>query len=64
MPTFMFFQQSSKKDVMRGADPNALEEKIKKWYGSADDGGDDSPVKGYVRSSVFMLIQLLYTNNL
>ena len=34
---------------MRGADPTALEEKVKKWYGEGEEEGDtDVGVKGHV----------------
>ena len=48
MPTFIFFRNKIKIDSQRGADPNALEEKIKKWYGSGDDTSSDLGVKGHV----------------
>lgn len=50
MPTFIFYKNKVKIDSQRGADPNALEEKIKKWYGGGegDDEGEETTVKGYV----------------
>ena len=48
MPTFIFFRNKIKIDSQRGADTNALEEKIKKWYGSGDDTSSDLGVKGHV----------------
>ena len=49
MPTFIFYKNKVKIDSQRGADPNALEEKIKKWYGpEGDDEGDEVVVKGHV----------------
>ena len=48
MPTFIFFRNKIKIDSQRGADPNALEEKIKKWYGSGDDTSSELGVKGHV----------------
>ena len=51
MPTFNFYRNSVKIDSVRGADPAALEEKIKKWYGDADgdeEGAEEVPVKGHV----------------
>ena len=48
MPTFIFFRNKTKIDSQRGADPAALEEKIKKWYGSGDESADDLGVKGHV----------------
>lgn len=48
MPTFIFYRNKVKVDMMRGADSAALEEKIKKWY-SEDEGEEgDSPVKGHM----------------
>ncbi len=47
MPTFIFFRNKTKVDSQRGADPVALEEKIKKWY-SGDDSAGDLGVKGHV----------------
>ena len=48
MPTFVFFRSGSKIDSLRGADPNALEEKIKKWYGAGEEDEDEPAVKGHV----------------
>lgn len=39
MPTFVFLRNKVKIDSMSGADPNALEEKIKKWVGGEDAAG-------------------------
>lgn len=43
MPTFIFYRNKSKLDRIQGADPQALEAKIKQYYGSTDsaDGEDD-----------------------
>jgi hypothetical protein len=50
MPTFIFYRNKMKIDTMRGADPNALEEKIKQWKGGDEDSQDDDViVKGHVR---------------
>lgn len=46
MPTFILFRNKVKVDSLRGADPNALEEKIKKFYDAESE--DESGVKGYV----------------
>ena len=55
MPTFIFYRNKVKIDSQRGADPNALEEKIKKWYGESDDeGGDEVTVKGHVSVCVII----------
>ncbi|XP_045183717.2 thioredoxin-like protein 1 isoform X2 [Mercenaria mercenaria] len=55
MPTFIFYRNKTKIDLQRGADPNALEEKIKKWYGEGDeDGGDEVMVKGHMDLSSFI----------
>ena len=48
MPTFLFFRNKVKIDKQRGADPNMLEEKIKKWYGDGEGGDEDVAVKGHV----------------
>ncbi|XP_014669450.1 PREDICTED: thioredoxin-like protein 1 [Priapulus caudatus] len=46
MPTFIFFRSKVKLDMLRGADPVALEDKIKRLYGddvaSQEEGGDKS----------------------
>ena len=50
MPTFIFYRNKMKVDTMRGADPNALEEKIKQWKGGDEDSQDDEVIiKGHVR---------------
>ena len=48
MPTFIFYKNKVKVDEMKGADPNALEEKIKKWKGGEEEDSDDVTVKGHV----------------
>ena len=35
MPTFQFFKNKSKVDEITGADPIALENKIKQWTGTS-----------------------------
>lgn len=64
MPTFIFFRNKTKIDSLRGADPNALEEKIKKWYGSGDETAEDLGVKGHVSQVPFSssLYKLWYEN--
>ena len=52
MPTFMFFQNKVRIDMLKGADHMALEDKIKKWYIQTEDtleAGDNTlNVKGHV----------------
>jgi len=48
MPTFIFYRNKTKIDSFRGADPNVLEERIKKWYGEEDGGTGESVVKGHM----------------
>ena len=50
MPTFMFYRNKTKIDSLRGADQNALEEKVKKWYdaGAEGDESEECAVKGHV----------------
>ena len=48
MPTFLFFRNKTKIDLLRGADAGSLEEKIRKWYGSGDELEDETVVKGQV----------------
>lgn len=51
MPTFIFYRNKVKIDSLRGADPGALEEKIRKWYQEDEEEGEgDIPVKGHVRT--------------
>ena len=58
MPTFLFYRNKVKIDMLRGADPAALEEKIKKWYQDEDDDGDgDMRIKGHVRSRFRTLLE-------
>ncbi|KAK7096274.1 thioredoxin-like protein 1 [Littorina saxatilis] len=52
MPTFIFYRNKVKIDMLRGADPAALEEKIKKWYQDDEEDGDgDTRVKGHMDMS-------------
>lgn len=48
MPTFIFYRNKVKIDMVRGADINTLKEKLKQHQ--SDEGGDDgdTPVKGHV----------------
>ncbi|XP_005111329.1 thioredoxin-like protein 1 isoform X1 [Aplysia californica] len=48
MPTFIFYRNKVKVDLMRGADASMLEEKIKKWYSEGEGEDGDSPVKGHM----------------
>ena len=59
MPTFVFYRSKTKIDSQRGADQNALEEKVKKWYSEGADGDDSEEclVKGHV--SKFLTIKIL-----
>ena len=61
MPTFLFFRNKIKVDSMRGADPAALEEKVKKWYGEGDEGDTDVGVKGHV--SMILVEFVVYSFN-
>lgn len=54
MPTFLFFRNKTKIDSLRGADPGALEEKIKKWYGTGEDEEDETGVKGHMDLVTFI----------
>lgn len=47
MPTFQFYKNKVKLDEVRGADPAALESKIKQHIGS-ETGDDDVGVPGHV----------------
>jgi len=47
MPTFVFYRNKTKIDTQRGADPNVLEEKVKKWYGGDEESGE-TVVKGHM----------------
>jgi len=55
MPTFNFYRNKTKIDSLRGADPNVLEERIKKWYG--EEGGEtgESVVKGHMDLSTMIM---------
>ncbi|CAH1788196.1 unnamed protein product [Owenia fusiformis] len=55
MPTFLFFRNKAKIDMLRGADVNLLEEKIKKWYGDEDEGDEgETVVKGHMDLGTFI----------
>jgi len=51
-PTFIFFRSKVKIDRISGADPNALEAKIKQHYG--DDADTESGVAGHMDLSPFL----------
>jgi len=56
MPTFLFFRSGVKIDTLSGADPIALQEKVKKHAGPAGSGdGQEDEVKGYSDLKPFML---------
>ena len=59
MPTFVFYRNKTKIDSLRGADQNALEEKVKKWYSEGADGeeSEECAVKGHV-SNIFVRSRL------
>ena len=66
MPTFMFYRNKTKIDSLRGADQNALEEKVKKWYdaGAEGDESEECAVKGHVSISSVRsqnLVTLIFT---
>lgn len=48
MPTFLFLKNGKKVDEIKGADPQKLEDKIKKWYSVESEGGGSSGVHGYI----------------
>jgi len=54
MPTFIFYRNKVKVDMMRGADSSLLEEKIKKLYSDEEGDDGDSPVKGHMDLSSFI----------
>ncbi len=59
MPTFQFYKNKVKIDEVKGADPAALEAKIKQHIGSAD-ADDDIGVPGHV-SLVYIKHLFLYS---
>ncbi|OWF41354.1 thioredoxin-like protein 1 [Mizuhopecten yessoensis] len=54
MPTFKFYKNKTKVDIQRGADPVQLEEKIKQRMGNAEEGEDDTVVKGHMDLAAFI----------
>lgn len=56
MPTFIFYRNKTKIDSLRGADQNALGEKVKKWSSEGGDGEDteECTVKGHMDLSPFI----------
>lgn len=55
MPTFIFYRNKVKIDLLRGANVAGLEEKIKKWYGEGEEeDGDEVTVKGHMDLSTFI----------
>ena len=57
MPTFLFFRKKNKIDVMLGADPSSLEDKIRKLYDEVEnedeDVNEDVGLKDYVSLTTF-----------
>lgn len=54
MPTFKFYKNKTKIDSMRGADEVKLEETIKQHMGNAEEGEDDTAVKGHMDLSSYI----------
>lgn len=56
MPTFIFYRNKTKIDSLRGADQNALEEKVKKNSSEGGEGedSDECVVKGHMDLSPFI----------
>lgn len=57
MPTFILYRNKSKLDRIQGADPQALEAKVKQYYGStdsADGDDDDNCVPGVMNLATFI----------
>ncbi|XP_069102295.1 thioredoxin-like protein 1 [Argopecten irradians] len=54
MPTFILFKNKSKVDSFRGADPVQLESKIKEHGGNAEEGEDETAVKGHMDLGSFI----------
>lgn len=59
MPTFIFYKNKVKVDEMKGADAAALEEKIKKWMGDGEEGGDEVTVKGHVCTKLSLVKKIV-----
>jgi len=51
MPTFMFFRNRAKLDKFSGADPAALEAKIRRYYSADEQGDTDCGIPGQVRNA-------------
>ncbi|KAI8429570.1 hypothetical protein MSG28_000186 [Choristoneura fumiferana] len=54
MPTFLFFRNRTKIDRLQGADSNALETKVRQYYGSDEAGDDDNAVAGHMDLGTFI----------
>ncbi|PSN41069.1 Thioredoxin-like protein 1 [Blattella germanica] len=52
MPTFIFYRNKTKIDLIRGADPKSLENKIQQYYGSEDAEEGDGAVQGHLIISI------------
>uniref|UniRef100_A0A0B6Z3T6 PITH domain-containing protein n=1 Tax=Arion vulgaris TaxID=1028688 RepID=A0A0B6Z3T6_9EUPU len=48
MPTFIFYRNKTKVDMIRGADATLLEEKIKKWYSEEEGEEGDTVIRGHM----------------
>lgn len=54
MPTFIFYRNKTKIDRLQGADPQALESKIQKYYGVGE-GDDSDVVSGHMDLLMFIM---------
>ncbi|KOB64809.1 Thioredoxin, partial [Operophtera brumata] len=54
MPTFIFYRNRTKIDRLQGADPSALENKVRQYYGTEEEGDEDNTVAGHMDLNTFI----------
>ncbi|CAB3257255.1 unnamed protein product [Arctia plantaginis] len=54
MPTFIFYKNRTRLDRLQGADPAALESKVRQYYGTDEAGDEENAVAGHMDLATFI----------